>query len=292
MIELTINEACQHPECFLYVWASDNFLNAIKPEYASIIRVKRANESKVLMLSAKKYLGDYQRWTEYRDSIKKAFIEIYDVDPLKALIILAQGGSVAGKNWAEGVFGVGSLTSSFKQQIDGKTVTVDKSSGHLLLGGTDITDPDTAVMAEVGGKTVAYQYYSKNVSGYVFGSIYNKTLKKYYADCYSDAEGKVYTPAGKEKSSADSGSIWGNINLSWDWIRNILNWILSLFGIPTLPEAEGSSTTLSATNTLPNQTTDGFVSKQSGLGTAGILLVAAAAGTLLMSKGKGKKKIF
>ena len=50
-IELTLEEAKQHPECFMYVWATDQFLAAIEPKYAKIIGAKRANQKKVLMLS-------------------------------------------------------------------------------------------------------------------------------------------------------------------------------------------------------------------------------------------------
>ena len=290
-IELTLDQARQHPSAFMYVWATDKFLNKIDPKYAKVIRVKRANQKKVLMLSADRYLGGYDKVQQYYDVIKTAFVDTYGLTPYEALIILAQGGEVAGKNWSEGVYGIGS-TNTFGKQINGQTVTVDTKTGHILLGGEDVTDPDTIVYAEVGvgskKRTVEYQLFSRTLDGYVFQSQYSNITKSYSAKRYSDADGKVYNASGKETGNTDSASIWGDITLNWDWLKNILNWILSIFGVPSIPELDTNTETLSASNTLPNQKADGFVSEAGTSETGVILLCAAAAGWLLMGK-KGKK---
>lgn len=292
-VELTIKQACEHPASFMYVWASDQFLNAINAKYASVIRMKRANQKKVLMLSAEKYLDDYTKVNQYYDAIASAFKEAYDVTPSDALLILAQGGEVAGKNWSEGVYGVGALPTSTFSGIttgDGSTVSVDAATGHIFYGNKDITDESKTVYNNVKGKVIAYQLFGKDDFGYVYMSQYNKTRKKYYAQTWTDDNGTNHKATnGNIIGASDSASIWGNINLDWDWIKNILNWLLSLFGVTPIPEV-GETKTLSADNTLPNQKADGFV-QEAGMGEAGMILLALAAGGALLAGGvKGKKK--
>lgn len=291
-VELTIKQAYEHPASFMYVWASDQFLNAINAKYASVIRMKRANQKKVLMLSAEKYLGDYTKVNQYYDAIAAAFKEAYDVTPSGALLILAQGGEVAGKNWSEGVYGVGALPTSTFSGIttgDGSTVSVDAATGHIFYGNKDITDESKTVYNNVKGKVIAYQLFGKDDFGYVYMSQYNKTRKKYYAQTWTDDNGTNHKATnGNIIGASDGASIWGNINLDWDWIKNILNWLLSLFGITPIPEV-GETKTLSADNTLPNQKADGFV-QESGMSEAGTILLALAAGGALLAGGlKGGK---
>ena len=292
-VELTIKQACEHPASFMYVWASDQFLNAINAKYASVIRTKRANQKKVLMLSADKFLGDYTKVNQYYDAIAAAFKEAYDVTPSEALIILAQGGEVAGKNWSEGVYGVGALPTSTFSGIstgDGSTVSVDAATGHIFYGNKDITDESKTVYNNVKGKVIAYQLFGKDDFGYVYMSQYNKTRKKYYAQTWTDDNGSNHKATnGNIIGASDGASIWGNITLDWDWIKNILNWLLSIFGITPIPEV-GETKTLSADNTLPNQQADGFV-QEAGMGEAGMILLALAAGGALLAGGiKGGKK--
>lgn len=292
-VELTIKQACEHPASFMYVYASDQFLNAINAKYASVIRMKRANQKKVLMLSADKYLGDFSKVNQYYDAIADAFKEAYDVTPSEALLILAQGGEVAGKNWSEGVYGVGALPTSTFSGIttgDGSTVSVDAATGHIFYGNKDITDESKTVYNNVKGKVIAYQLFGKDDFGYVYMSQYNKTRKKYYAQTWTDDNGSNHKATnGNIIGASDGASIWGNINLDWEFIRNILNWLLSIFGITPIPEV-GETKTLSADNTLPNQQADGFV-QEAGMGEAGMILLALAAGGALLAGGiKGKRK--
>ena len=287
-IELTINEACKHPECFMYVWANDQFLKAINPKYAQIIYVKRANQKKVLMLSADKYLGGFDKVNQYYDAIADAFKSAYDHTPLEALVILAQGGEVAGKNWSEGVYGIGALypTKFAGVSVGGKEVTVDKETGHILWGTIDITDNDIEPIVDEKG---VYQIFGSS-DDYIFMSQRKKSGKTFYAATWTDVNGVKHRASdGKEISDSESSNIWGSINLNWDWLKSILNWILSLFGISPIPDIEGSSESLSADNTLPSQKMDGFTSKDPDdplISSTGALLLLAAGGMLLMNKGK------
>lgn len=290
-IELTLQEACKHPECFLYVWANSDFLGAIERKYARIIGQKGANQRKVLMLSAEKYLGSYTKVQEYYDGISNAFVNMYGMKPFEALIKLASGETVAGKNWSEGVYGIGALHTNTFSGVDanGGSVTVDATTGHIFYNGKDITDESKTVYGDVKGQAFPINYFGVDDFGSIYKSEYNKTYKKYYAASYVNDAGVTITAKGKVTDGTESGNIWSNITMNWDWIKNILNWILSLLGVQTIPDVEGSTQTLSAANTLPSQKADGFVTNEAGLGsTGGILLCAAAAGYLLFGT-KGKK---
>lgn len=293
-IELTLDEAKKHPESFMYVFVSDDFLRAIKRQYAEIIFRKRANQKKVLMLSADKYLGDYREWTQYYEAIEASFKEMYGVTPHDALIILAQGGEIAGKNWAEGMYGVGALYPNTFAGVNanGGSVTVDKTTGHIFYNGTDITDESLTIYGDVKGKTMAISFSGKDANGNVYQSMYNKTYKKYYAYRWTNNDGQKFNGNGKTVSSDESASIWGNITLDWDFLTNILNWILSLLGMPAIPNVDGSTDTkqLSSENTLPNQTADGFAQEAGMTDAAGLLLILAAGGALVATGGLKKKK--
>lgn len=277
MTELTISQACEHPADFMYIWASDDkFLRYIPQKYANIIKGKRANQRKILALSAEKY-GAQQ--TAYEGAIYNAFIEAYDHTPAEALVILAQGGSIAGKNWSEGVFGIGAVQSF----SNNPNILVDAKTGHIYNGGTDITDTSKTVYSTVKGSVFPIQYVAQ-LDGVTYMSEYNKTLKKYYASTWSNADGTFSAKSGSAVKSSQSADIWGAIVASLD---KFINWLLQLF--------TGSSVeTISAENTLPSQTADGFASAESGSGIAeasGILLALAAGGALIASGGikLGKK---
>lgn len=284
MIELSLEQACAHSADFMYLWAHEQkFLRYIKPQYANVIRIKQANQHKLLLRSIERNGGTYEEWT---DKIREAFIEQWGMTPIEALVTLADGGQVAGKNWKEGVYGVGTLpTSTFKGAsvgTDGKgKVTVDANTGHILRNGVDITDESRTVVDTIKNKTIPYILFATDDLGVTYQSKYNKTLKKYYADCYQ-LDGVTYNAyTGKQQGASDSSDIWGAIMLN---LEQFINWIISLFG-----GSSANKEMISAANTLPNQKADGFCS-EAGLGDTGLILLAAAAGGWLIFGSKGKKQ--
>lgn len=270
--ELTIQEACSHAADFMYIWADEKqFLRYIKSEYASNIRLKKAHQKKLLELSAEKY---GKTVSDYTTAIREAFIDEWGHTPVEALVILAQGGQIAGKNWVEGVYGVGALHTNV---FNGTNITVDEKNGHIMKDGTDYTDTTKTVYATVKNKPVEYQLFA-TIDGVTYMSQYQKISKKYFAQSYSNAEGTFNARTGGAVSASDNADIWGSILLSFD---KFLNWLVSLFGGSTERQ------TLTTENTLPDQKTDGFVS-QSGMGEAGMILLALAGGGLLLANAKKK----
>ena len=277
-MELTIQQAQKHPADFMYIWADEeNFLKYIEKQYADIIRIKKANQKKLLVRSAEKYKITYD---EYTSAIRSAFMQKYKHTPAEALVILAQGGEIAGKNWREGVYGIGSLSNEFSgATINDQKVTVNETNGHIYVGSRDITDTSKTVYQNVNKKVVAYQLFS-NEDTITFMSQYNKTLKKYYAQSYVDADGVKHSANGTVMSG-DSGTLWEDIVL---WVQTVINWIISVFG------GDSEKELINADNTLPNQQTDGFVFR-SGMTEASGILIALAAGGVLMGSGIiGKKR--
>lgn len=275
--ELTIEQARANAADFMYIFATKQFLDAIPTEYANIIRTKAANENYLLRLSAEKYGSTYEA---YKEAVRQGFVETYDVNsPIEGLIILAQGGNLAGRNWSEGVYGVGtvSVVRKFKSGV-----TVDKTTGAMSENGAVLPTTNT-VYADVKGKTVAYQIFAQASDGYTYMSQYSKLDGTYYAKAYTDAEGKKHDAYGTTIGGADAGTVWQSIIQSFE---QFVEWLLSLFGV-------NPDNMLNKENTLPDQKTDGFVYKdsQAGLSEASaILLLLAAGGTLLAGGIGGRKK--
>ena len=270
--ELTIDQAKEQPANFMYIFASDEFLNAISPKYKNVIVGKAANQRKLLMLSAKKYLGDENLWVKYSDAIRQGFMNIYGITPAEALVDLALGKTVAGKNWKEGVFGVGALKIT---KFKGTDISVNKSNGYMVRDGKLLPVYDT-----VYNDSGAYQqFYYDEASGKTYMS--QKIDGKWYAASYSDKDGQTFSASGIGLSSADQASIWEAVIMN---IGKFLEWLISLF-------SGGKTEMINEENTLPNQKTDGFV-YQSGLGEAGAVMLLLAAGGALMASGAlgGKRK--
>lgn len=273
-MELTIQQACQNPGNFMYIWADEKkFLQYIDKTHAAVIRSKKANQNKLLTLSAQKYNHTQK---EYTDAIRAAFVEAYGMTPAEALVVLAQGGTVAGKNWNEGVYGIGALNVATFTGHDG--VSVRPEDGHILNNGVDVTDTTKTVYTTIKKQAVPYQLFA-TIGDITYMSQYNKTLKKYYAQSYSNANGQYSARTGNEINASDNADIWGAILSSFE---KFLSWLISLFG--------GTTTqTLSAANTLPNQTTDGFV-QEAGMSDAVKIALALAVGGALLTGGLKKQK--
>lgn len=266
---MTIQDAVSAPANFMYLWADDKkFLPYIPAKYAEIIKVKKANQLKVIKNMAK---FNESVVSDYVAQIRQAFIDAYDMTPAQALVVLAQGGTVAGKNWSKGVFGIGA--TRVVTFIGHEDVTVRTEDGHILKNGTDITDAALTVYSTVKKQTVAFQLFGKS-DGITYMSQYNKSDKKYYAQSFVNEQGKFDARTGTEIKASDGADLWGNIN---GLLEKFLNWLISLFG--------GSNRELlNEKNTIPNQQQDGFV-QEAGMGEAGMILLALVAGGALLANG-------
>ena len=274
MIELTITQATKHSADFMYLWASNSFLNCLRKQYALIIRVKRANMNKLIELSAEKY---HSTADTYKSAIRSAFIKAYGMTPEKALDVLAKGGNVAGKNWNKGVFGVGKLKSTTFEgsSENGQKITCDPNTGDIYVGGNNITDSSLTVRMDQGGTSVDYQKVGKGASGVTYMS-QRGSDGKYYAYAVGLGDGNMYNvSSGKQvqMTEEDNAAVWSSVALG---LSQFLEWLINLFGSGT------NKQTLNTQNTMPNQRIDGFTSESGWSWIPALLLVAAAGGMIAM----------
>ena len=275
---ISLEQAKAHPAMFLYVWAHKEFLNAIPKKHANVILGKKANQLKLIYNSAKE-LGISE--DEYKNAVNAAFYETYGMRPLEALIKLAQGETIAGKNWEDGIYGIGSLLTKYN---DNKGVTVSKD-GFFYKNGVKVdesTYKEKDEYANIKGNTMVYKrYWTDPETNTTYALRYHKAGKRYYADSYASSNGATFSPGGIALTAADGSSLWGGIFLNS--VNAFLNWILNLFGLGEPERAQ-----ITDKNTFPNQQADGFVYNEPMISGATALMLLAAGGMLLYGS-KGKK---
>lgn len=278
MTELRIEDVKKKPANFMYLWAENAFLAAIPKKYANIIYNKRLNQIYLINLSVQKYGRTFD---EYKQAIYDAFVSAYGMKPTDALKRLAEGKTVAGKNWSQGVFGIGSTQLGFSQN---SKVKVDATSGHILVNGQDMNtasslNPNYA-QNSIYDANGAFQLWYKDEAGNTYFS-QRGSDGKYYASEYASADGTTQNANGSALSATEQATIWGAIISQ---VESIIQWLISLFGT--------GKETINEQNTFPSQTADGFASTSSdGTIEAGGLLLALAAGGLLLGGGLfGRKK--
>ena len=291
MIEMRLDEVKKNPQMFMYIFLKtpkgEKFLAQIDKKHRAIVYAKALNQIQVLRLSAEKYNETFET---YANTVNDAFHEAFGMSPLKAMMKLAAGETVAGKNWAAGVYGVGAI--GFQEGFKGSpNVTVHSQSGKILKNGVEQPN-QTVVYSEKCPNNI--QGYSCVIDGVTYTSQYYKVKKKYGAGMYENAKGK-FKANGLAATSADLSSVWEGVELLWN---KFVDWLISLF---SSTRSDGEKTEmLSPENTLPSQTGDGFVSKSSIVdvlqSNSGLILLALGAGTLLATGNlpglgkKGKKK--
>lgn len=276
MIKMTLAEICKNPANFMYLFADEErFLKYLDRKSAIIIRAKKRNQQQVLVnaVGADEYQNAIQQ-------VKDAFVDVYGMTPQKALTTLANGGEVAGKNWAKGVYGVGALTKG-TVFVQGKDIEVMPSTGYIVINGNSLTpfQMKRVYGTDKDGKGIITNYSYTAPDGSTYTSQYDPETGKYYASTYSTADGIQQTALGASMTDADSSSVWVAVINS---LSKIVEWIINLF--------KGNRTAITAENTMPNQVQDGFV-QESSMSWIWVLLLAG--GALLYGMPKvdtGKKK--
>lgn len=298
---LSTAEARKNSASFLYIFADDTYLSYIQPKYRKIISAKRANQRKVLVLSAQAYINKNavyggQEYAQYVKAVKEGFQETYGMLPQDALVKLAKGENVAGKNWKAGVYGVGAVLSP---QFYGTNITVESETGRIYKDGSDCTDTTLTVYKDLGGKigTIAFQLFAV-IDGKTYMSEYDRGKKQYYAKSYSTDAGKFNAADGSAFESVDAATVFENVQLGLGDFLSFLKQILATLGININFGSTSSSNTtteqLSDENTLPNQKNDGYVQTDTPETlNAGSIMALVAAGALILGKlmpNRGAKK--
>lgn len=285
MAKKTLASILQCPIDFLYLWASADFISQLGSK-ARIIREKQYNQYQALWKtmvenvkagSAAEYQEVYQSWLK---QIGQAIQDTYGMSPSTILQKLAMGEEVLGKNWKQGVYGIGdtqapSVLTSFAQN---SAVTVDTTTGKISVSGQEVEQ--TPIYGD-GGVVTGYSYYDK-VNNRQYQSGVN-AAGEYGAVCYSSPDGVQSAAGGNFDPS--QGSFWQNANNYMPLVDKLVNWIMSLVDSFT-----GNRTVLTPETVAPSQVE--WVEQESGNGglIAGGLALAGIAFLTMDKPKKGGKK--
>lgn len=257
-----------HPEDYLYMFASESFLAKMDAKSRKIITAKAYYQKKIIVNAVTN-----AHYDEARAELRQALIDLYGKTPAQILTDLAAGKTVAGKNWAEGVYGVqgvGAVVNTFASNV---AVTVDPQTGMISQGGKVVSTDATAIVgnSKATGNVIGYYYRDEN--GNCYTSQYNKVTKRFSAGTVSDKDGNVRLADGSLTTNAAMNSIWTSIISG---VEQFTNWILQRL------EVKENEQLLTPQIALPDAT-DGFVQEEDENGwikpvlIAGGVAVAAAA---------------
>ena len=261
-----------NPSNFLYIFAGDSFIAKLGKKAAYIISKKKANQKKLLNAAVD---GDKAKYEAAVKQMAAKFKEFYGMTPANALITLASGGEVAGKNWSKGIYGIGATKevlvnysapgSNTNVAIDANGQFINKQTGGALT--TEI------VSVGINGKPNCVRY--TDASGNVYTANYTKRTGWAAGKFNNKSTGNTYTADGQIATASDSSSIWESLALNFG---KLIEWLISLFNTNN-----GTNVTaITAANTQPTQG-DGWVTEETNLWP----LVAVAVGTLVASGGLG-----
>lgn len=276
MAKKTLSSIKQCPIDFLYLWASDDFISQLGSK-SKIISKKKYNQYQTLWKTmvenvggktAAEYQEIYKQWTS---EIAQAIQDTYGKTPAEILQLLAMGEEVLGKNFRKGVYGVGDAAQyTFSQDSN---VTVDSSTGKILVGGTAV---EATPIYGQGGQITGYSYVA---GGNQYQSSYNGS--SYVAFSYSNSDG-VQTANGGAFNASQAG-FWQNAQNYLPIIESVLSWVSSIVNA-YFP----NRTVLTEQVTVPQQTE--WVDKDTS-GTSRLLIAGglAAVGLVLAASDKPKK---
>ena len=275
---MTKQDIQKNPINFLYAFSNTNFEALVKKyisaKAAKTIAAKRVNQIAYLQI----LYGGANKREEALTDVQTAIMAQYALTPQQILNKLLAGETVAGKNWQQGVFGIGQTKGT--TYADNADLKVDKTTGKVYNSAGEELKGTIAPLYQNDEKGNTY------ISGYYYATEEGKayTTKraadgKYYAYTYGTSEG-MYAADGSSVEAADFASVWDNIATALPFIEKLLNWIASLVQ---------SFVPISTKNTIPAQTE--FISNtDSDIDIASVgILGAVALGSFLLI-GANKKK--
>lgn len=278
MAKKTLANVLQCPIDFIYLWASDGFIAQLGSK-ARIIKEKKYNQYqtlwKIMVDNVKSNnSADLQdAYIDWTNQIADAIKNTYGMTPAIILQKLAMGEDVLGKNWKQGIYGIGEVQSTFSQN---NAVTVDGSTGKIMVNGV-AADGQVPIYG-ANGVVTGYSYYDKTANAQFQSGV--NANGQYGAACYSNESGVQSANGGAFDQS--TGSFWSNAANYIPLIQRVIEWLVSLFGA-------GERVVLTRQNTVPEQTE--WVEENNGNGglIAGGLALAGLA-LITMEKPKNNKK--
>lgn len=280
MAKKTLKSILECPTDFLYLWASDDFIAQLGNK-ARIIREKKYHQYQTLWKTmaentpsnnAQELQDVYNQWVK---QIASAIEDLYGMTPATILHQLALGETVVGKNWKEGVYGIGEVRSTFAQDSN---VTVSPTTGKILVNGVEA--PGQTPIYGSGGVITGYSYFDQATTRQFQSGV--NSNGQYGAVCYTSVNGVESASGGNFDPT--TGSFWQNTQNYLPLIQKIVDWLLSLFGV------SDDRTVLTTQNTVPDQTE--WIEEENGNGSlvaGGLALAGLAFITMEKPKKRNKK---
>ena len=119
----------------IYAWISENNLKYFASKYSQVIARKRAYQLQFMANIARQANVSGSEVTNY---VENCIVEIYGKKPSEIVYLLAQGKTIAGRNWKRGIYGIGELTSGTTSFLD-SDYTVNAETGDIELNGKNMT---------------------------------------------------------------------------------------------------------------------------------------------------------
>lgn len=277
------DDVLKYPINYLYIFTNDSFIKLvakyINKKAAQVIAQKAANQRKYLSTVIYDGTADFNS-NAYND-FTNAIQEQYGMTPQTILKKLLSGEEVAGKNWKEGVYGIGKTNNTLAFSGNA-SIMVDSATGKVYetASGDDIEISGGTPIYKRKGKKTIVSGYSYNIDGKTYTTNVNRD-GTFYADSQGDANG-TYDAFGNDKGAADFASVWNCVKTCVPMFQKFINWLLSLFGKTPITQA----------NTQPSQSE--FVTEDSGSNTSvasiGIIGTLLIGGALIMGMPKTKKR--
>ena len=261
------------PIDFCYIFVTQDYLTKI----AQVFSQKHAVNIKSKYTNAARYISGWGKnngktYDEAKQYVRNLIKEQYGYSPEQILIKWANGEMVAGKDYKNGVYGVGATPQlTFNQDASAK---VDPTSGAISFG--DNSPEALWRTIDTEGKTIEMNY---TLGGKTYTSRYNPSTGQFMANTYGDASGMQFAN-GSEYTASKASSTWENLNTALPMVKDFMSWLASLIKefVP-----------ITAANTVPTQS-DYYVEDKStsiaGFGIIGALLLG---GVLLGTKRQNKK---
>lgn len=264
------------PQDFIYLWANDNFLKNLSGKTRAIVAQKRECQKKLLNTLAvddKTLKANGNQVYQAMDIIEEMIYNMYGISPSKILFKLANGENVAGKNWQEGIFGVGA-TPNFSNNLVG----VSPTTGKITYQSADWEIENQTPIYTLGKGNKPYiSGYSAQVGGKQYQSVLsgNNTFSPYLE---SDGDGNIKNVASAitdmQTNGANSGNIWCLVLSLIPLVLNLISWFMSI----------SKKEFLNYSNTAPSQT-EWIEDAPSGLNLEKLLLLGAVgAGVYMVAK--------
>lgn len=294
---VTLQNILDQPIAYLYVFRdfyideakTVKFLNTLGNK-KSIINGKGNNQEALIRNTVVSERGNDDTYQEFLGELRNKIKEEYGMSPELILCKLANGETVAGKNWEKGVYGVGNLTNitNLSQQTTIPSSTYNLYNYNVATGKFTNKNGNSVLANPILGTK---QNGSYGITGWtsVLGNNYTVTSNISPTGSYNitsvGSDSSQQNANGTLFKNADSSNLWASLGTYLPYVGMILSIISGLVALfkGTSSWSWGNTGLLGSYNTYPCQKDwADFGDDDEGMTTSDLLLLAAAAGAIYL----------